>query len=230
MIAIILNSGMGTRLKELTKNNPKSLVKITENETIFSRAIKILSKFDIDKFIITTGYLNIILENYANNFSNISFKFIHNAEYETTNYIKSIDLIPDIDDDVILLHGDLIFSEEVAEKIINSKVTTVVTDSTIPLPKDDFKAKIMDNQVKCISTKYFEEDAIACQPFYKFKKEDWKIWKKNIRKFCRNGEVNVYAENALTDEITITPTDIKGDLCQEIDTVDDLNRIKELIK
>ena len=71
MIAIILNSGMGTRLKELTKNNPKSLVKITENETIFSRAIKILSKFDIDKFIITTGYLNIILENYANNFSNI---------------------------------------------------------------------------------------------------------------------------------------------------------------
>ncbi len=230
MIAIILNSGMGTRLKELTKNNPKSLVKITENETIFSRAIKILSKFDIDKFIITTGYLNIILENYANNFSNISFKFIHNAEYETTNYIKSIDLIPDIDDDVILLHGDLVFSEEVAEKIINSKVTTVVTDSTIPLPKDDFKAKIMDNQVKCISTKYFEEDAIACQPFYKFKKEDWKIWKKNIRKFCRNGEVNVYAENALTDEITITPTDIKGDLCQEIDTVDDLNRIKELIK
>ena len=230
MIAIILNSGMGTRLKELTKNNPKSLVKITENETIFSRAIKILSKFDIDKFIITTGYLNIILENYANNFSNISFKFIHNAEYETTNYIKSIDLIPDIDDDVILLHGDLIFSEEAAEKIINSKVTTVVTDSTIPLPKDDFKAKIMDNQVKCISTKYFEEDAIACQPFYKFKKEDWKIWKKNIRKFCRNGEVNVYAENALTDEITITPTDIKGDLCQEIDTVDDLNRIKELIK
>ena len=230
MKIIILNSGMGTRLKELTKNNPKSLVKITENETIFSRAIKILSKFDIDEFIITTGYLNLVLENYANNFSNISFKFIHNAEYETTNYIKSIDLIPDIDDDVILLHGDLIFSEEVAEKIINSKVTTVVTDSTIPLPKDDFKAKIMDNQVKCISTKYFEEDAIACQPFYKFKKEDWKIWKKNIRKFCRNGEVNVYAENALTDEITITPTDIKGDLCQEIDTVDDLNRIKELIK
>ena len=230
MKIIILNSGMGTRLKELTKNNPKSLVKIKGNETIFSRAIKILSQYDIDEFIITTGYLNEVLENYAQDFKNVNFKFIHNAEYETTNYIKSIDLIPDIDDDVILLHGDLIFSEEVAEKIINSKVTTVVTDSTIPLPKDDFKAKIMDNQVKCISTKYFEEDAIACQPFYKFKKEDWKIWKKNIRKFCRNGEVNVYAENALTDEITITPTDIKGDLCQEIDTVDDLNRIKELIK
>ena len=44
------------------------------------------------------------------------------------------------------------------------------------------------------------------------------------------GPDNVYAENALTDEITINPTDIKGDLCQEIDTVDDLNRIKELIK
>ena len=42
MKAIILNSGMGTRLGDLTANNPKSLVKITPYETIFSRAIKIL--------------------------------------------------------------------------------------------------------------------------------------------------------------------------------------------
>lgn len=229
MKAIILNSGMGSRLKDLTKNNPKSLVIIKEDETIFSRAMKILSKFNINEFIITTGYLNNILEEYTKNFSNISFTFIHNPEYDKTNYIKSIDLIPEIDDDVILLHGDLVFSEKVAENIINSNVTTVVIDSTIPLPRDDFKAKIVDNQVKCISTKYFGDNAVACQPFYKIENVDWKIWKNNIRKYCESGKVNVYAENALTDEIVITPTDIKGELCREIDTVEDLERIKELI-
>ncbi|MER2181230.1 MAG: sugar phosphate nucleotidyltransferase, partial [Desemzia incerta] len=33
MKAIILNSGMGTRLGELTKHVPKSMIQIGENET-----------------------------------------------------------------------------------------------------------------------------------------------------------------------------------------------------
>ena len=45
MKIIILNSGLGSRLGELTKNNPKSLVEIKNNQTIFSRAINILSKY-----------------------------------------------------------------------------------------------------------------------------------------------------------------------------------------
>lgn len=79
MKAIILNSGMGTRLGELTQNNPKSLMKLKENETIFSRAISILSNFDIGEFIITTGYLNEVLINYCEeNFPNTNFTFVHN--------------------------------------------------------------------------------------------------------------------------------------------------------
>ena len=35
MKAIILNSCMGKRLGNLTEKNPKALVKINENETIF---------------------------------------------------------------------------------------------------------------------------------------------------------------------------------------------------
>ena len=64
MKAIILNSGMGTRLGELTKDKPKSLVSISDEETIFSNAISILSQFDIDEFILTTGYLSDVLEDY----------------------------------------------------------------------------------------------------------------------------------------------------------------------
>ena len=67
MKAIILNSGMGTRLGDLTANNPKSLVHLNEDETICSRAISILSQFDIDEFILTTGYLSDVLEDYALN-------------------------------------------------------------------------------------------------------------------------------------------------------------------
>lgn len=234
MKAIILNSGLGSRLGNLTKNNPKSLVYLNEKDTIFSRALKILSSFDINEFIITTGYLNNILKEYVKtNFKNLNFTFIHNPLYDKTNYIKSIDLIPRINEDIILLHGDLIFSKNVASKVINSKNTGVIIDSTIPLPNDDFKAKITNNKVTCISTKYFESDAIACQPFYKIKKDDWNLWKSKIREYCQNNQTNVYAENALnelTDKIQINPIDIKGDLCMEVDTPQDLKKAQEILK
>lgn len=230
---IILNSGLGSRLGDLTKDNPKSLIKINKNQTIFSRAINILSNFSKD-FIITTGYLNNILIDYTNvNFPNLNFTFVHNPIYDKTNYIKSLDLIGDIDDDIVLLHGDLVFSKQVANDIINSNNSSVVIDSSIDLPKDDFKAKIVDNKIKCISTKYFDDDAVACQPFYKLKKEDWNLWKLKINEFCKKGNTNVYAEDALNEllnqQIALNPLDIKGDLCGEIDTKDDLKRIKELL-
>ncbi len=234
MKCIILNSGMGTRLEELTENNPKSLVKLHNNETILSRAISIISNFEIDEFIITTGYLDDVLRNYIDvNFPDFNFTYVHNPFYNKTNYIKSIDLIPDIDDDIILLHGDLVFNQKTAEKVINSNTSCVVIDSTINIPKDDFKAKIEEDIVKYISVDYFENDAVACQPFYKLKNKDWKTWKNKIRDFCENGKTNVYAENALnelTNDINIYALDLEGLLCMEVDNKNDLKKVKEILK
>ena len=234
MIAIILNSGMGSRLGDLTKNNPKSLVNLKDDETIFSRAISILSKFNISEYIITTGYLDNVLKEYIkHNFPNFKFIFVHNELFDQSNYIKSMDLIQELDDDIILLHGDLVFNMETATKIINNPNSCVVIDSSVKIPKDDFKAKVIDNKIKYIGVDYFEEDAVACQPFYKLKNEDWKIWKKKIQEFCENGEVNVYAENALNtllNKLQIGAIDINGELCMEIDTKSDLNNVREILK
>lgn len=233
MKIIILNSGLGSRLGDLTANNPKSLIVIKDNQTIFSRAINILSEYSND-FIITTGYLDNILISYAKkNFPNLNFTFVHNPFYDKTNYIKSLDLIGSINDDILLLHGDLVFSKDVARKVINCVNSSVVVDSTIDLPKDDFKAKIAENNVHCISTKYFGEDAVACQPFYKLKENDWKQWRNKIHEFCKNGNTGVYAEDALNtilNQIIINPLDIMGDLCSEIDNKDDLKRVRGLLK
>ena len=234
MTCIILNSGMGTRLGDLTKNNPKSLVHLDENTTIFSRAISILSQFDIDEFIITTGYLSDVLKEYVEkNFLNLNFTFVHNPVYDKTNYIKSLDLVPDFEEDVVLLHGDLVFNQKTVESIFNSNKSCVVVDSMVNLPKDDFKAKVVKGHVKYIGVDYFECDAIACQPFYYLKNADWKCWKNKIKEFCDNGNTNVYAENALNiiiNELIINALDIKGQLCMEVDTRYDLDKVKEFLK
>jgi len=96
MKAIILNSGMGSRLEELTENVPKSMININNNQTIFSKTINTLKNFNIDEFIITTGYLKNVLKDYAlNNFPDINFTFVDNPVYDSTNYIKSLDYIED---------------------------------------------------------------------------------------------------------------------------------------
>ena len=168
----------------------------------------------------------------VNNFPDVNFNFINNPVYDKTNYIKSIDLIPKINENIILLHGDLIFSENVASKVINSKNAGVIIDSTIPLPEDDFKAKIDNGLVKYIGVDYFKSDAVSCQPFYKLTSKDWGVWKSKIKEFCKNNNTGVYAENALntlTDIIQIHPLDLEGLLCMEVDTLDDLNKVKRLI-
>ena len=107
MKAIILNSGVGSRLKKYTSEVPKSMVQISEDETIFSKAVTTLLNFNIDEFIITTGYLNDVLKEYVlEKFPNTKFKFVHNPQYDSTNYIKSLDEVELYDTGVELTTDD----------------------------------------------------------------------------------------------------------------------------
>jgi len=235
MKAILLNSGMGSRLKQYTKDAPKTLVELTDGQCILSKAMNILDKYDIEEYIITTGYkkdklVEYIESNYDNNFT-----FIHNKYYDSTNYIKSMDYIDcNLDDDVLLMHGDLIFDSQVLDKIIKSESSSVIVDTTLDLPEKDFKAKLVDGYVKHISIDYFGSDAVSLQPLYKLTPNDWLKWKKMIRQYCSNGDDNVYAEEALNkllaDEVKLEAVDIKGYYCREIDTVEDLENYRETFK
>jgi phosphoenolpyruvate phosphomutase len=224
---------MGSRLEELTENVPKSMININNNQTIFSKTINTLKNFNIDEFIITTGYLKNVLKDYAlNNFPDINFTFVDNPVYDSTNYIKSLDYIEDdITDDLLLLHGDLVFDEEVVTKLIKSNKSSMVVDSQTDIPQKDFKAKVVDGQVKQVSVDYFGDDALACQPLYKLLNKDWIVWKKKIREYCDEGNTNVYAEEALNellyDKVSIDAMDIQGYYCSEIDTKEDLRRYQD---
>lgn len=235
MKAIILNSGMGSRLGKLTEHIPKSMIEIGKNETIFSKAINILLTYNIDEFIITTGYLSDVLEDYVKNtFPEVNFTFVHNPVYDSTNYIKSLDFVEDnILDDLFLLHGDLIFDKEVVDMLSSCDESCMVVDSSIEIPEKDFKAKIDNNLVRKVSVKYFGNDAVACQPLYKLKNEDWALWKKNIRNYCDNDNTNVYAEEALNEllneQIKLKAIDINGYYCSEIDNEEDLNNYKNSV-
>ena len=238
MKALILNSGMGSRMKNLTKDRPKCMVLINDKTTILQRQLELLLNYNIKDIIITTGYKNDILVNYIKNdlnylFNYTNISFVYNDIYDKTNYIYSMYLAKELlNDDIVLMHGDLVFEEKVIKQLLNSDSSEMIVSSSEVLPLKDFKAKIVNNKIVEISIDCFD-NSFAAQPLYYLKKNDFKIWLDEIVNFIDLGINNVYAENAfnkISERINLLPLDIKDLLCMEVDCENDLKIVKNKLE
>jgi choline kinase len=234
MKALILNSGIGKRMGALTSEHPKCMTEIDEHETILSRQLKQLQQCEITELVITTGLFDKVLIDYCYSLSlPLNYTFVNNPIYDRTNYIYSIYLARDyIYDDIVLLHGDLVFEINVLLDILKQNNSCMAVSSTIPLPPKDFKAVIKNGLIEKIGIEFFD-NALAAQPLYKINKSDWKVWLDRIITYCESGQVSCYAENAfneVSDKCLIYTMDFADRLCGEIDTPDDLEVIKERLK
>lgn len=234
MKTLILNSGLGSRMGVLTSNHPKCMTEINSKDTILSRQLKQIANSGIKEVIITTGYYDEVLINYCESLDiPLQFNFIKNPIYDNSNYIYSIYCAKDyLDDDIVLMHGDLVFETEVFEKLLLSESSCMAVSSTLPLPQKDFKAQIKDGKVIRVGIDLFT-DAIEAQALYKLNKEDWKLWLHEIIEFCEKGNTHVYAEealNALEGRANIMAMDVGDLLCSEVDTPEDLLLVSTKLK
>lgn len=234
MKCLILNSGLGSRMGVLTSEHPKCMTEISTTETILSRQLRQIAAAGISEVVMTTGLFDSVLVNYCNSLDlSLHFTFVKNPVYDKTNYIYSIYCAKEyLDDDIILMHGDLVFENEVFEKVVNSEKSCMVVSSTLPLPEKDFKAQVVENMVLKVGVDVFN-DAMEAQALYKLNKEDWKVWLDKIVAFCEAGNTKVYAENALNElngAANISALDVKNLLCSEIDNPEDLAVVSEKLK
>ena len=226
MRALILNSGLGHRMGALTSEHPKCMTEISGTETILSRQLKCLSDLGVKEVVMTTGYFDQVLVDYCNSLGlPMNFTFVNNPLYAETNYIYSIYCAREyLDDDIVLMHGDLVFEESVLKDILDCPTSAMKVSSTVPLPEKDFKAVIKDGFVMKVGINFFE-NAMEAQALYKLNRSDWKNWLDKISEFCENDNRKCYAENALNElegACNIKAFDVKDRLCSEIDTPEDL--------
>lgn len=226
MKALILNSGLGHRMGVLTSEHPKCMTEISPKDTILSRQLRLIAAAGIEEVVMTTGYFNEVLVKYCKSLNlPLKFTFVNNPLYDKTNYIYSIYCAKDeLDDDIVLMHGDLVFENSVFDAVLESKDSCMTVSSALDLPEKDFKAVVRDGKVVAVGVEFFNE-AMAAQPLYKLNRADWKIWLDKIIEYCGNDNHKCYAENALnevSDDCNIAALDVKNALCAEIDTPDDL--------
>ena len=230
MKALILNSGLGHRMGVLTSEHPKCMTEITNRDTILSRQLKLITNAGIDEVVMTTGYYNEILVNYCKSLDlPLHFTFVNNPLYDKTNYIYSIYCAREVlrDEEIVLMHGDLVFEESVFGDVINYPESCMTVSSTLPLPEKDFKAVVKDGMVKAVGVEFFES-AMEAQALYKLNKPEWNVWLSHIIDFCESGKTKVYAEvalNEITDRCPIHILDVKDRLCTEIDNPEDLAKV-----
>ena len=234
MKALILNSGLGSRMGVLTSEHPKCMTEISAHETILSRQLELIAEAGIEEVVITTGYYDGVLVNYCNSLDlPLHFIFVKNPIYDQTNYIYSIYCAREyLDDDIILMHGDLVFEGGVFEQVVASPVSCMTVSSTLPLPEKDFKAQVVDGKVMAVGVDIFNE-AMEAQALYKLYRDDWKVWLDKIAEFCENDKRKVYAENALNElngAANISALDVQNMLCSEIDNPEDLAVVSSKLK
>ncbi len=216
----------------ITKEHPKCMTEISHTDTILSRQLKQLVSFGIEEVVMTTGYYDDVLVDYCNVLHlPLKFTFVNNPLYDQTNYIYSIYCAKEHlqNDDIILMHGDLVFENLVMEAVVDSPNSCMVVSSSLPLPEKDFKAVVTNGRIEKVGIEFFEH-AMAAQPLYKIKKEDWLVWLGNIETFCKNNNRKCYAENAfneVSNQCNIYPCDVHDMLCAEIDTPEDLKIVSE---
>lgn len=232
MKAVIFNSGLGNRMGEFTQTHHKSMAVLKNGETIFHRQLRLLSAEGIKDFIVTTGPFEEQLKAEAADFPELNFTFVRNDIYDKTNYIYSMYLAREyMNDDMVFLHGDLVFNRKLAHDVLNSsEKNTATVNFKKALPEKDFKGRVKDGKVLEVSIKIFDEDCFAFQPFYKLDKATTAAWIGKVVEFIHKGEDKCYAENALNEifpALNIRAFSYENYYIDEIDNLDDYARVTE---
>lgn len=237
MQGIILAAGMGKRLKDLTQNNTKCMVKVN-GVTLIERMLRQLDALGLARIVIVVGYEGKKLMDYVDSLAiSTPICFVDNPIYDKTNNIYSLALAKEylLEDDTLLLESDLIFEDSVLKVLMDDPRET--------LALVDKYESWMDGT--CV--KLGEDDSIeACVPGKKFVFEDIPNYYKtvNIYKFGRHFSQthyvpfldaysralgnNEYDEQVLRvitmlDDPEIKAKKLDGESWYEIDDIQDLD-------
>ena len=237
MQALILAAGMGKRLKELTQNNTKCMVKVN-GVTLIDRMLHQIERKNLSRIVIVVGYEGQKLIDYIGTLDiQTPIVYINNPIYDKTNNIYSLALAKEwlCKEDTLLFESDLIFEDSVIDVLLNDPRET--------LALVDKYESWMDGTCVKLSP---EDDIEAFVPgkVFKFSEIDSYYKTVNIYKFSKHfsethyvpfleayqsalGQ-NEYYEQVLRvitmlDDPVIKGKRLEGQLWYEIDDIQDLD-------
>lgn len=229
--AIILAAGIGSRIRPLTDNCPKSLLKIGGN-TILEMMVSHIKKCGINEIFFVLGYLEINIKDFVRtNFPDLKAHFITNEYYAETNTGYSLMLAGELvkDSSFIKFDADVVFDIKILKNLIESKYETCLcVDKNINLDAEEIKIIVNEkHHVIKASKSVNPKDAIGesigiekisnktAKLLFSELKEMMKD-KKNHQEYYETGY-----ERLIEKDVIFNVLDITGLKWTEIDTIED---------
>ncbi|MBR5070120.1 MAG: phosphocholine cytidylyltransferase family protein [Bacteroidales bacterium] len=169
MKALILAAGTASRLRPLTNDTPKCLLRVGQR-SLLQRSMDALIQNDIRQFVIVTGYLHEKIEQFVSQQygDSIQVSFIHNDIFASTNNIYSLWLArPSVEgEDVLLLDSDLLYDPQIITRILAEDALNVLTLIRHPLGEEEMKVVTASsrNHAKGVTSDTILEISKTCNP------------------------------------------------------------------
>jgi len=237
MKAVILAAGVASRLRPLTNNTPKCLLKVG-SKNILELAIENLIENKIFDIVIVTGYLENQIRDFLNRrFPELNITFYYNGLYESTNNIYSLWLARHAlhADDMLLMDSDIVFDKRIIAKLCSSGYQSCLALKRHDVLDEEIKVRTDNNgRVLEINKEVDPSEAAGESVGIEIFKRDLlrELFIVIDRKVNIEKNVNQFYEAAFQELINnnhdIYVVDITEYFCIEIDTIEDLKIAGEL--
>ena len=237
MQAVILAAGMGKRLKELTSEATKCMVKVN-GVAIIDRMLGYLDKLGLSRIVVVVGYEGEKLRAYIDALAvSTPITYVDNDIYYKTNNIYSLYLAKDylLEEDTLLLESDLVFEEAVLKKIAEHPYPSLVLvdkfeswmDGTVVTldEHDGIKAFVAKREFDFDKTDAYYKTV----NIYKFSRRFSQLYYVPFLEiYCKAMGTNEYYEQVLKvitfmEDPQIKAVKLTGEKWYEIDDVQDLD-------
>lgn len=237
MQAIILAAGMGRRLKELTQNNTKCMVKVN-GVTLIERLLGQLERQELSRIVIVVGYEGKKLMDYIATLDvKTPIVYVENTIYNKTNNIYSLALAKDYlcEEDTLLFESDLIFEDAVIDAIVSDPRPSLALVDKYESWMDGTCVTLNDqDEIKAfVPGKHFDfsriDEYYKTVNIYKFDKSFSQThYVPFLEAYCTALGRNEYYEQVLRiitmlDEPVIQAKRLSGEKWYEIDDIQDLD-------
>jgi histidinol-phosphate/aromatic aminotransferase/cobyric acid decarboxylase-like protein/choline kinase len=207
MQAIILAAGLGRRMHPLSKHCHKSLLPIA-GRPLLGRMFDALIANGILDILIVTGYRRDEVMAYVDaNYPQARVRWVHNAEYDRTNNIRSLALafeaLPE-DSDIVLIECDLIFEASVLELLLRSPHADVALvdrfragmDGTVVAVENGLITQVIPPHLQSANFDY--SDKYKTLNIYRFSREFCsRIFRRLVSYYAHSVDDNCYYELVL---------------------------------
>jgi NDP-sugar pyrophosphorylase family protein len=239
-LAVFLLAGGGIRLKPYTNDIPKCLVEVNGKKLLI-RMLDYLAKGGIEKVILVIGYKGkIIRSTVGDSWNGMGIVYIDNKDWATTNNVVSLNLaVPLINEDFILLEGDLIFTWEAFNPLFKPDRMAVdnyqkyMDGTLVDIDKNQNVTRFLMNKDLSEDEKI---DFYKTVNLYSFKYDSFKsLILPQLNDLIKSGQKQVYYEQAIANAVILsdyntTAVNFSGTPWYEIDTEDDLYKAEELFR